>query len=840
MDMKIVQQVALDEALVPHARRLRIGKSNFQLRSEITSKESTLQVVYDVLRLTLFYKAFLVTSNVTEIYMQEFWATTTVHHHSIRFKMNNEKCIVNLEYVREMLHICPRIHNQTFNELPFEEEILAFLRYLGHSGEIKKITNVNINKLHQPWRSFATVIKKCLSGKSTGYDSLRHQNTQKFGAMLPIELTSEDIRNSAAYKEYYVIASGAAPPKTKASVRKTQSSSDTTMPPPTAVGTRLSTSVKGKQLAKSSKAKGLYVCSEVPLTEAEQIKLATKKSLQQTHISQASRSGTDEGTDDDDVDDQSEADDDQDDEDEQDDDDKNDNDDDQDLDNDMENSDDESNDGESHRMNVGGYEGPDVEDENEELYRDVNINLEGRDVQMTDVHTTQVLEDTHVTLTPVNPDGQQQSSSVSSEFVTSMLNLNPDKGIDSLFELTHMVDAPVLTAVVPLLVTALTLPPPSIAIMSQFAKAVSSILGIVDRYINHRMNEAVKVAVQIQSDRLRDEAQAENEYFLNKLDENIQKIIKEKFKEQVKTSYAVAADLSELELKKILIEKMESNKRHDDANKDEEPSDGSDRGSKRRREGKEPESPSAPKEKASKTTGNSTERSKSHQQTASKSAPAEEPMQTTQYLEEPSHQEFETGDADDQPITEASYHPEWFHKQMKPLTPDHTLTPTLLDGPTYELMKGSCKSLVELEFFFEEVYKATTNQLDWNNPEGQQYIHNLLKPIPLIPNSKGSLLEIYSKRRIIAVIELQIVKWQDYKHLDWITVHRDDDKLYKFKEDNFKRIRIQDIEDMLLLLGIQMKYLPQTIWSRSEKERAAAMIQAIDKQLMTRRIMQSL
>nr|GFD48475.1 hypothetical protein [Tanacetum cinerariifolium] len=58
--------------------------------------------------------------------------------------------------------------------------------------------------------------------------------------------------------------------------------------------------------------------------------------------------------------------------------------------------------------------------------------------------------------------------------------------------------------------------------------------GIVDRYIDHRMNEAVKVAVQLQSDRLRDEAQAENEDFLNTLDENIQKIIKDQVKEQVK------------------------------------------------------------------------------------------------------------------------------------------------------------------------------------------------------------------------------------------------------------------------------------------------------------------
>nr|GFC78250.1 hypothetical protein [Tanacetum cinerariifolium] len=80
-------------------------------------------------------------------------------------------------------------------------------------------------------------------------------------------------------------ALGAAPPKTKASVRKTKSNSNTTITPPTAAGTRLSTSAKGKQPAKASKAKSLTVLSEVAMTEAEQIKLATKRSLQQTHIS---------------------------------------------------------------------------------------------------------------------------------------------------------------------------------------------------------------------------------------------------------------------------------------------------------------------------------------------------------------------------------------------------------------------------------------------------------------------------------------------------------------------------------------------------------------------------
>ncbi|GKD60008.1 hypothetical protein Tco_1297517 [Tanacetum coccineum] len=182
-----------------------------------------------------------------------------------------------------------------------------------------------------------------------------------------------------------------------------------------------------------------------------------------------------------------------------------------------------------------------------------------------------------------------------------------------------------------------------------------------------------------------------------------------------------------------------------------------------------------------------------------------------------------------------------------------TLTPELLSGPTFELMKGSCQSLVELEYFMEEVYKETTDQLDWINPEGQQYPHDLRKPLPLIPNSQGrqvipfdhfinndleylsdgvssrkyktsvtktkaadyghikwiedlipnrmeSAHDVYSKRRIIAVTKLQIVEWHGYKHLDWITVHRDDDKLYTFKEGDFKRLRLQDIEDILILL----------------------------------------
>nr|GEZ67053.1 hypothetical protein [Tanacetum cinerariifolium] len=165
------QQVALDEALVPSTQRLRIGRSNFRLPSDIQSKESTLQVVYDVLQSCPFFKAFLVTADVSKTYMQEFWATAYVHQHSIRFKLDNKMHIVNLETFRDMFHIYPRIPGQSFDELPFEEEILDFLRFLEHSAQIRTLTDVNIKKLFQPWRSFGAVINKCLTRKSSGFDS---------------------------------------------------------------------------------------------------------------------------------------------------------------------------------------------------------------------------------------------------------------------------------------------------------------------------------------------------------------------------------------------------------------------------------------------------------------------------------------------------------------------------------------------------------------------------------------------------------------------------------------------------------------------------------------------
>nr|GFC96020.1 hypothetical protein [Tanacetum cinerariifolium] len=62
----------------------------------------------------------------------------------------------------------------------------------------------------------------------------RHQATQQYGVILPIEITTNEIRNSKAYQEYYTCAMGEAALKPKASARKKKgdSASSTTTPTP--------------------------------------------------------------------------------------------------------------------------------------------------------------------------------------------------------------------------------------------------------------------------------------------------------------------------------------------------------------------------------------------------------------------------------------------------------------------------------------------------------------------------------------------------------------------------------------------------------------------------------
>nr|GEY78131.1 retrovirus-related Pol polyprotein from transposon TNT 1-94 [Tanacetum cinerariifolium] len=291
----IKEQVALDEALVPSAQRLRIGRSNFRLPSDIQSKESKLQVVYDVLRISPFFKAFLVTADVPKIYMQEFWATATVHQHSIRFKMDTRKHIVDLEAFREMFISVLEFRANLLLSYHLKKRYWSFLglyhkrnvdyAFLICEDLVYQVEHKNQKKSNEMYypRFTKVIIHHFMMKKpsiprrnrvnwhyvrddilfSTIKVVSRHQNTQQYGAILPIELTTEDIRNTKAYKEHYACATGEEAPKPKASARKKKGGSASSTTPPTPIATptptttvvaapRLSAAAKGKQPARAT------------------------------------------------------------------------------------------------------------------------------------------------------------------------------------------------------------------------------------------------------------------------------------------------------------------------------------------------------------------------------------------------------------------------------------------------------------------------------------------------------------------------------------------------------------------------------------------------------------
>ncbi|GJX04256.1 hypothetical protein Tco_0190172 [Tanacetum coccineum] len=64
------------------------------------------------------------------------------------------------------------------------------------------------------------------------------------------------------------------------------------------------------------------------------------------------------------------------------------------------------------------------------------------------------------------------------------------------------------------------------------------------------------------------------------------------------------------------------------------------------------------------------------------------------------------------------------------------LTQEILLGPAFRLLKGIRSNYAELEYDFEECYKALSEKLDWENPEGGDYPFDLSKPLPLITRGK--------------------------------------------------------------------------------------------------------
>nr|GFA11977.1 hypothetical protein [Tanacetum cinerariifolium] len=131
------QQTKLDLELVPNEKRLEIRKCNGRLNPGKKQREPTFYVVLDALALTPCYSLFLTTADLPKVYMHQFW--DTIH--------------------KDIFQICPRFQGQNFDELSTDEEIVSFFKELGHTREIKSITDAitykkNVDYVELLWKDF--------------------------------------------------------------------------------------------------------------------------------------------------------------------------------------------------------------------------------------------------------------------------------------------------------------------------------------------------------------------------------------------------------------------------------------------------------------------------------------------------------------------------------------------------------------------------------------------------------------------------------------------------------------------------------------------------------------
>nr|GFA20615.1 hypothetical protein [Tanacetum cinerariifolium] len=227
--------------------------------------------------------------------------------------------------------------------------------------------------------------------------------------------------------------------------------------------------------------------------------------------------------------------------------------------------------------------------------------------------------------------------------------------------------------------------------------------------------------------------------------ESLEAAVLTKSSSQPKSTYATAESLSEFELTKILMDKMEEHKSYLIADYKKELYDALVKSYNTKKDlfdtyCEEAESSRDLKSKESKSSSSSKGTSRSHHNSFGKSAHAEEPSHTVYDLGVRQNQEFDMGNNDEQPNDKATPRVNWFKKPERPLTPNPDWDKRqheILVGPAFNLLKVTCKSRTELEYYFEECYKATTEQLDWHNPKGKQYSFDLRKPFLLILDDQG-------------------------------------------------------------------------------------------------------
>ncbi|GKA28544.1 hypothetical protein Tco_0714789, partial [Tanacetum coccineum] len=148
-------------------------------------KEETFQVIIEVIKNSTCFKAFTISVDVPEIFMQQFWYTIkkVQDNDSYELLLANKKCTVNAEVFRTILNICPRVEGEDFTEVPDDDTALTFLINLGYKGPLSRHTNI------------------------IGEDY------QEYGLPIPDVMLTDAIKHSESYQMFIKYLTNQIPPK---------------------------------------------------------------------------------------------------------------------------------------------------------------------------------------------------------------------------------------------------------------------------------------------------------------------------------------------------------------------------------------------------------------------------------------------------------------------------------------------------------------------------------------------------------------------------------------------------------------------------------------------------
>ncbi|GJS00184.1 hypothetical protein Tco_0316692 [Tanacetum coccineum] len=206
------QQAARDEKLVPSSKRVKIAKTNKQIDPSMTQREETFQVALDILKKTPFYNAFLISSDVLEIYMQQFWAIIKKDNISsfYKFVIDNKTCQIDVEIFQEILDICPQVENQEFDIPPSSESLITLGAIINRCLSGKIISN---DKLHM---SRTEILWGMYNEKNVDYVALIREDLQyqiDHRQSKVVTWIIDEIKKTEAYQMYLKYSTGLIPPK---------------------------------------------------------------------------------------------------------------------------------------------------------------------------------------------------------------------------------------------------------------------------------------------------------------------------------------------------------------------------------------------------------------------------------------------------------------------------------------------------------------------------------------------------------------------------------------------------------------------------------------------------